>query len=146
MPSNTIDSENTAEYDSRDVDLYLQLEDHLLRHNIFSLFWDKKPSPFIPDVSSNTPLIPIYPDSSQNTQETIMRFDEDLNGGYDQSIQQKIKVFNSTTPMDLCLLLDISLTSLSLHIDLLDISLISANYSVFDTILNKEDTAGSYGF
>jgi hypothetical protein len=76
MPDYNGNSENTTECESKDVDLFLQLEDHLKKHNIFSRFWDSNPSPFKPTVLSPTPLVPIFPDSSQSLQET-MRFDDD---------------------------------------------------------------------
>jgi hypothetical protein len=60
-----------------------------------------------------------------------------------QIIHEQIEAFNSTIPIDLSLLISISLMSLSLHIDLLNISFVAGNIaSLFDSILNGEETAG----
>jgi hypothetical protein len=134
--------ENNSGAGGESKEVYLQLEDHLRKHNVFSLYWDKRSPPFIPTASTVSPLVPIFPESSQSTQE-FMRFDDDLDKGFIHTVHQQIEVFNSSIPMDICLLLSIPLSSLSLHSDLLNISLVvSDTASLFESILKGKDTSG----
>lgn len=125
---------------SEPKDVYLELEDHLRKFNVFSLYWDTNPPPYTP--ANSSPLSPIYPDSSQSSPE-FMRFDDDLDEGQNEATQQQINVFNSTIPMDLNLLISIPFTSLSLQVDLLNISLVASNMpKLFNSILRGLDTSG----